>query len=195
MTIGSKSFWMLCFAVALMQTAALAKIVVDRQTLLKTGREIKMQVLPVDPRDIMRGDYVTLGYGLTPMTLTEAQIDGPLGSIARNSPAFVTLHQGSENTWTVGKVSATYPNAVSAGDVVLRGRVSQRWDGGTPGTVHLNVDFGIEKFFVPEGTGKPIEQQVRDKKTLALVSVGPDGEAALKGLIIDGERLEDPPLF
>ena len=55
--------------------------------------------------------------------------------------------------------------------------------------------FGIESYFVAEGTGKVLEDSVREKKIQALVAIGTDGSAALKGLVIDGQRHEDPPLF
>ena len=40
-----------------------------------------------------------------------------------------------------------------------------------------------------------MEASVRDKKIEALIAVDADGTAALKGLIIGGERHEDPPML
>jgi uncharacterized membrane-anchored protein len=55
--------------------------------------------------------------------------------------------------------------------------------------------YGIESYFVPEGTGRPLEQQVRDKKISAVLAVGRSGDVAIKALVIDGQRLaEEPPL-
>jgi uncharacterized membrane-anchored protein len=55
--------------------------------------------------------------------------------------------------------------------------------------------YGVETYFVPEGTGRALESKVRDHKIEAIVAVGADGQAALKGLVIDGERHVDPPLL
>jgi uncharacterized membrane-anchored protein len=55
--------------------------------------------------------------------------------------------------------------------------------------------YGIETYFVPEGTGRALESQVREHKIDAILAVGSDGTAALKGLVIDGERHVDPPLL
>ncbi len=59
----------------------------------------------------------------------------------------------------------------------------------------VNVRYGIENCFVPEGTGRALEDKVRAHKIEAIVAVAADGTAALKGLIVDGERHEDPPLL
>ena len=61
--------------VALAQTGVLASMVVDRTLLLKTGREITLPIVPVDPRDLFRGEYVRLGYDINTvpaMLLVEA---------------------------------------------------------------------------------------------------------------------------
>ena len=60
--------------------------------------------------------------------------------------------------------------------------LSRRTNGGLQGDVHYR-------------TGKPLEEKVREHKISTLLALGPDGTAAIKGLLIDGERHEDPPLF
>ena len=50
-------------------------MVIDRVRLLTSGREITLPIVPVDPRDLFRGEYVRLGYdiGSVPARL----LDGP----------------------------------------------------------------------------------------------------------------------
>ena len=45
---------------ALVQTGVLAGMVWNRTWLLATGREIVLPIVPVDPRDLFRGEYVEL---------------------------------------------------------------------------------------------------------------------------------------
>jgi uncharacterized membrane-anchored protein len=194
MTMNRKFLGLLA-AVALVQTAALGKIVYDRHTLIKTGREITMQVVPVDPRDIMRGDYVTLGYGISPMRRLGLAGATSLDGASRGDVVYVTIRPGTDNAWSPVAVAAGYPKDVPAGDAVLKGRIQYIWEEAVNADANLNVRFGIESYFIPEGTGKPIEEAVRDKKIQALVAIGSDGTAALKGLVIAGERHEAPPLF
>jgi uncharacterized membrane-anchored protein len=84
---------------------------------------------------------------------------------------------------------------VAPADIVLKGRVDRIWGARTDSGGTINMRYGIETYFVPEGTGRAIESQVREHKIDAIVAVGPDGSAALKGLVIDGERHVAPPLL
>ncbi len=196
---ANRTFFALLAAVALIQTALLGKIVWDRHTLLKTGREIVMQVVPVDPRDILRGEYVTLGYGISPMRRASLQGGATLDGASRGDAVFVTIRPGAESAWTPVAVATSYPKDVATGEAVLKGRVQYLWDEASNeasnADANLAVRFGIESYFVPEGSGKPIEEAVRDKKIQAIVVVGSDGTAALKGLVIGGQRHEAPAIF
>ena len=75
--------------VALAQTGVLASMVVDRTLLLKTGREIILPIVPVDPRDLFRGEYVRLGYDIN--TVPAMLLVGP--PPARNAAFYVTLEK------------------------------------------------------------------------------------------------------
>jgi uncharacterized membrane-anchored protein len=61
--------------------------------------------------------------------------------------------------------------------------------------VQVNVRYGIETYFLPEGTGRALETEVRGGKIDAIVAVDATGTAALKGVVIDGKRHVDPPLL
>jgi uncharacterized membrane-anchored protein len=200
MTSRYQTYFAWLGAVALVQTAVLGKIIWDRQSLLKTGREIVMQVQPVDPRDLFRGEYVTLGYGISPVVSTALSQSLSAAELRRGDPVFVTIRPDAEASWKAVAVSSVMPAAQPAGgpnggDVSLKGRIQSVWPGDTKDAVNFAVNFGIESYFVQEGRGKLLEQQVRDDKIQALVAVGPDGTAALKGLVIGGQRHEDPSLF
>ena len=65
----------------------------------------------------------------------------------------------------------------------------------TTGESSGNVHYGIESYFVPEGTGKDLEKMVADKKIAAVIAVGANGKAAIKALMIDGQRVVEEPLL
>ena len=92
-------------------------------------------------------------------------------------------------------MTADYPRDVAASDIVLQGRVKSIWRPENKSDVQLNIRYGIESYFVPEGTGKALETKVREHKIEAIVAVDASGSAALKGLVVDGERHVDPPLL
>jgi len=63
-----------------------------------------------------------------------------------------------------------------------------------PGVVTLYL--GIDRFHVNQTDALRIERVLREQnvdeaaRALAIVSIGRDGRARLKGLMVDGERLE-----
>lgn len=189
-----KYMWPALGLVALVQMGVLAKIVWDRYTLIQNGREIVMQVTPIDPRDIFRGDYVILAFPMSRMQYTGETFGALSHGLALSDAVYVTLTPGTDDAWSVVKVSDSYPKETAAGDAVLKGRVEWMDENAGP-NAWVQARFGIESYFVPEGTGKELEEKVRDKAVKAVIALGSDGTAALKGLVVGGERRIDPPLF
>lgn len=183
--------WIMIVAVAAIQTLALLYIVFDRVSLLASGREIVAEVIPVDPRDLFRGDYVTLNYTFT----RTGEVPVPDGT-RMGDTLYVTLKPGAEpNAWEIVSASDTFPKTVASGNVVLKGLanyVNPKTDT-RPATA--SIRYGIESYFVPEGTGKELEELVRAKKIATVIAVGSGGEAAIKALVIDGKRVVEEPLL
>lgn len=177
--------------VAALQTFVLGYIVFGRISLLTHGREVVAEVIPVDPRDFFRGDYVILGYEFTRVG------DIPVSeNVHAGDALYVTLKPGAgEGKWEIAQVAEVYPESVPADHVTLKGLVN--WvtakTATTPATA--NVRYGIESYFVPEGTGRVLEDQVRDHKISAVLAVGSRGDTAIKALIVDGKRIAEEPLL
>ena len=106
--------------------------------------------------------------------------------------AYVTLQQLPDATWAAVQVSARYPAKTESNQVVLRARPPQY---GSWSPTAVNVRYGIERYYVPEGTGGSLEKLAREKKLSAIVAVDARGNAAIKGLSTDGKRVYDEPLF
>jgi uncharacterized membrane-anchored protein len=177
--------------VALAQTGVLGAMVVDRVRLLSSGREITLPIVPVDPRDLFRGEYVRLGYevGRVPARL----LDGPRPR--HNAPFYVVLEKKPDGAWAPVKISSSRPTETSPDRIVLRGRSLFGWPPTTSPNAMVGVRYGIESYFVPEGDGKRLEALAREKRMAALIAVDARGNAAIKGLIIDGVLQYEEPLF
>ena len=193
MTTERRNLWVAIAAVALSQAAVLGWMIWDRVSLLANGREVVLEVVPVDPRSLFRGDYVILGYDISRFTL-------PPGTKPpkRNSPFYVTLKKGAGETWQAVAGGTERPQKVQPDEVVIEGRVDYTAQGSSdnkqqPAVVGLH--YGIESFFVPEGTGRELERLVGDKKISALIAIDSGGQAAIKGLMSDGQRVYDEPLL
>jgi uncharacterized membrane-anchored protein len=175
---------------ALAQTGVLAYMVIDRVTLLRSGREITLPIVPVDPQDFFRGEYVRLAYdvGTVPIRLLE----GP--SPRENEAFYVVLEKKPDGAWQAVKIARAMPQETSPDRIVLKARTTY-WP--TPDTVttSVRVRYGIESYFVPQGQGKKLEDLARQKKMATLVAVDTRGNAAIKGLTIDGVLQYEEPLF
>jgi uncharacterized membrane-anchored protein len=193
-TTSRKGLWLAVAAVAAVQTAALAFMVWSRVSLLSHGREIVMKVVPVDPRDLFRGEYVVLGYdGLTPLKPELARGGAGKASLYPGAAIYVTLAPDAEKGWVPVGFEASYPAQVEPGHAVFKGFVVDRfWS--TEGLGQpVNVRYGIESYFVPEGEGLKLEALVRERKIEAVIALGSDGTAALKGLLSDGKPISTQP--
>ncbi len=179
---------------ALVQVALVAFLVVDRVGILREGREVMLQTRPVDPRDFLRGDYVALGYDISTMP-AGALKDQPSGG--RQSSVFVKLAPNAEGFFQA--VSAhSEPVAVSASEVLIRGRVASGATCGRDGRRfcdQLQLRYGLERYFVPQGEGKEIEAARNQRKVTVVAAVTPAGRAAIKRLLLDGKPVYDEPLF
>lgn len=185
-----KNAWLALAVVAAAQSAVLGYMIYDRASLLRAGREVVLPVVPVDPRSLFQGDYVILGYDISRLktTLTEAT-----PQMAPGKPVFVTLSKGADGTWAQSAFGFEMPPALKPEDAVLQGRIAYAWLDG--GVINISASYGIEQYFVEEGTGKEIEEQVRDRKIAVLLAVDASGRAAIKALMADGEIRYREPLL
>lgn len=127
------------------------------------ARTVLLQVYPVDPRDLMRGDYVTLGYDFSRTSV----------SVEPGTTVYAPLVLDPDGRHARGPGLQAGPPP--SGTLYLRGTAVGPVGG----------RFGIEKFFVPEGQGKPYEEAVRTRQLWAEVTIAPDGEARLQRLVIE----------
>ena len=177
--------------VALAQTGVLAGMVIDRVRLLKMGREITLPIVPVDPRDLFKGEYVRLAYDASnvPMRLLE----GP--KPARNAAFYVVLEKKEGGAWQPVKASRSLPSETSPDRIVLKARPTWGWPDVWGTNASMRVRYGIESYYVAQGNGPQLEQLARDKKLAALIAVDSGGNAAIKGLVVDGQLQYEEPLF
>jgi hypothetical protein len=85
------------------------------------------------------------------------------------------------------------PVPVSGSEVLIRGHViNWRW---CSNCENLNIRYGLEKFFVPEGEGRELEQARNQGKLTVVAAVTPSGRSAIKRLLLDGKPVYDEPLF
>ena len=181
------------FAVAgFIQLALIAAMVIDRAGVLRDGKEITLQTRPVDPRDFLRGDYVILSYDISQIPADKLEKQGAQGTKDRDPVVFVKLALQPDGFHKA--VSAHFePVLVSGNEVLIRGRITNlRYCTSCP---TYFVNYGLEKFFVPEGEGRELEKARNQNKVTVVAAVTSSGRAAIKRLLLDGKPVYDEPLF
>jgi uncharacterized membrane-anchored protein len=180
------------FGVAiLLQCVLLVLMVADRMQILRDGREVTLQTQPVDPRDLLRGDYVVLRYDIS--QLPSGVLAGQ-PSAERNPIVFVKLAPNANGLYEAVSVHVE-PVPVTAPEILIRGRVSYSCGSGRTFCDKLTIKYGLESYFVPEGEGKKLEQARNQQKLRVVAAVLPSGRAAIKRLLLDGEPVYEEPLY
>ena len=158
------------------QLAILVAMIGLRAIPLVTGQTVLVRVVPVDPRDLFRGDYVTLSYDFNRPSggrIEGLNSAGGWGSgKSEGRPVYVTLVPDSDRVhWRADKYTLAKPD----GGLFLKGQMGR----------YGSLQFGIESYFVQEGTGLRYEQAIREHKLSAELAVTSSGQAALRSLRIE----------
>jgi uncharacterized membrane-anchored protein len=159
------------------QLAFLAAMGIPHASTVMRGETILLRVIPVDPRDLFRGDYVTLSYEISrvPDGGIDGMVPGRTGesdSEWRGRPVYVGLEPEEDGKhFRRTEVHFTPPPTGS----YIRGTLETPW----------RITFGLESYYVQEGKGKAYEEAIREHKLSAVVALAPDGSASLRDLLIE----------
>jgi uncharacterized membrane-anchored protein/uncharacterized membrane protein len=152
--------------IILLQGAWIGYQVYSNETLLQNGETVKLELRPVDPRSLLQGDYVELNYTISQLEDISVESNGPITIVLRKNAEGVHEYAGIYRFDGDWNTSYTRSN----GDILLNGKVTSSWGNGT------QVTYGIENFFIPEGTGLNIEGKIK----YAIVKVSDKGDAILE---------------
>lgn len=181
-------------AVAGLCAAILIGFVINEGAARASGQEVLMAVEGVDPRDLLSGHYVQIAF--------DRQLD-PAEQCPPTSTGWNwTALRARGDIYVVAGGASSRSEVEQVGPVSVRGNYSctpaslpdANGAMGAPGMIRLNI--GIDRYYVNQAEAQRIERALADqhnrgpKRVLAIVSVGRDGVARLKGLVIDGRRME-----
>jgi uncharacterized membrane-anchored protein len=161
-----------------LQGAWILGTVAMQERALRVGQLVLLETLPVDPRDLLRGDFVRLNYKISNLPRELFSEPRPAGEISPGTTVFVALVPAGTNEFYQVARASTEKFTPAANEVLLRGRVAQSWRNSS-GSVHL--EYGLEQYFVAEGTGNP-----RGKLTVQ-AAITRSGRARIKEVFVDGK--------
>jgi uncharacterized membrane-anchored protein len=159
-----------------LQSAWLLGTVAVQERALARGKIIRLETWSVDPNDPLRGDYLMLDYKISdvPLNLFSPPVkkDLPAGEVV-----YVALEPRGE--FYEAAQASTSRFEPSGNMILMKGRSSGRpWNSPTNA---IHVEYGLERFYVAEGTGHP------HGKLTAQVVVLSSGQASLTEVFIDGK--------
>jgi len=143
---------------------------------LQTGDEILLKTQPVDPRDLFRGDYVILRYDISTISTDSLSYQG--SDFKEDDKIYVLLNVDNQRIGTLANIDKSKPSE----GIFIEGTVKSVYNN------RLNIEYGIESYFVPEGKGREIERNLG--KIYTKVAVDDFGNAAIKSLVLDGKDID-----
>ena len=164
--------------VLLLQSTWILGTVFTQECALRVGQVIQLETQPVDPRDLLRGDYVRLSYKISDIPRERFFSPALAGELSSGTTVFVALVPCGTNQFYQVARASTGRFTPASNEVLVRGKAAASWQN-NGGSIH--VEYGIEQYFVAEGTGHP-----HGRLTVQAV-VTKSGRASLKDVFVDGK--------
>lgn len=185
-------------AVAALCAAALIGLVVSEGFAREGGQEITLPMAAVDPRALLSGHYVQLNF--------TSRVEAPESCPASGEWEWVALRP-QDNIYVAAGGALSREQAERVGPLPVKGTFTcspptpaQPGVDGQPAIEPmpgwLMLDLGVDRFHINQTDALRIEQVLRDQqadeetRAFAILSVGRDGRARLRALLIDGERFD-----
>ena len=162
---------LLCLVLGL-QVAWIFWTVATQEFGLARGETALLETRPVDPRDLLRGDYVILNYKISDLSrdLFQPRLTN---QVPPGTDVFVVLEPRGKFHEAV-HATLKRPD-VAAGQLVLRGTSAHSWRAGSA----VHIEYGLERYYVAEGKGNP------DGKLTVEIAVPRSGRAIIKQVFIN----------
>ncbi len=154
----------LLIAVVTAQVAILIGMIVLDGLPLMLGERVKLKVVPVDPRDIFRGDYVILDYEFGRFDPASSGDSAARLAFDPNAPESVGRDVYTSLAPAGDHYEATARSTKPPADgIYIHGKLSHDW--------RRRLDCGIEAYYVQQGEGQRLEQLIRQRRLMAEVAV------------------------
>lgn len=128
------------------------------------GASVLVKVAPVDPRDLLSGQFINLSY-----EFSRVNRDLVKGEMPAEGDAVWIVLAPKDRFHVPREMSRNRPSGVASNEVVIRGRVTGR----------DRVDCGVERCYVPEKTPTPDPRDIT-----VLLRVGGDHRARIERVFV-----------
>ena len=195
----NRASWAFALAI-LAQVVIVLAIPLPKAMTLATGTSIFIETRPIDPYDLLRGRYVTLGYLLEsesaiaeiPGYLAKPELETTFGQVPDRiyfimepgeSPSPEPSSTGSVVAWEAVEIKYRPPQELGDGQQVLAAQLVESTDS-------VWVDLELDSYFIPETIGDELEADIREhpEDTLVEVKVDRRGNSALVGVWVEDRQ-------
>lgn len=207
----SKQKVFLVIFVSLAQLFLIGGIYLTNYLIIDDAQEIRLQLEPVDPRDIFRGDYVILNYKIS--NLKSVYFFEDQSKLKAGDNIYVNLYLSNSGTFGNRKIpeafnssisktkpyQAEYSNSSGYRRIFIKGKIESATLVNNSSSLendpiisnynnnqyNLTIDYGINQLFIPEGTGRGVT--FNNKTSYGIIKLGKDGQARVDRLEVDGK--------
>jgi uncharacterized membrane-anchored protein len=201
-TFLSKSKIVLILLVLLVQISVVSGLYFTNFIIIDNSIEAKLKLVPVDPRDFFRGDYVVLNYEIS--RVKNVYYYGR--ELKQGDKVYVNLYQNNygskipELVFSNISENEPYYNENDPSSLFLKATVKyaykmpdqaiDQYGNSTNGQNNqyseIALDYGLEQLFIPEGAGKNLSLQ--NTNSFGIIKIDPKGNSRVDRLEIDGKN-------
>lgn len=175
-------------------TLALVGLVVREGMARAQGQEVRLEMAGYDPRSLLSGHYVQFQL----RSELPAGAPCPAGSNDFGQAAQWIALRGAGDHHVPSGAAASRAAAARLGALVVRGRLfcdgpEARSGERREGPTSVSIDLGVDRAHFDQRQAEALERALRARgedppPAFVVVSIGRDGRARLKGLIVGGRR-------
>ena len=169
--------------VVLAQVLWVVTTATTKEIAFESGHRVLLSTQPVDPRDLLRGDYLTLRFDVS--DVPRDKVRGEIPAAAGGKKIYVALIPAGKfyqiEFASFSKIPVTTERVVMSGTVDDRSGWTPNQSGDAAVKKPLPVLYGLERYYVAEGTGNP-----RGELT-AEVAVSARGEPLMRQVYVNGK--------
>ena len=146
------------------------------ENIFTKGEEVLLKIVPYDPRDFLRGDYVTLHYDIDNIELAADKRP----EVNYEKTAYVILKRDEKGHGTAKDIQYSKPKD----ELFIKGHIrSVRFNKKTRKALY-NMDYkNIDRYYLKEGSGRKLEKRLQKYGGYARIYIAPNGNARVKKII------------
>ncbi len=166
------------YIIAIVWSLITLGIVFYNESIFSHGETVLLKVRPFDPRDFLRGDYVSLQYDINRLTFS-----------AENSPkvnyhktAYVILEKDKDGHASAKGITYSKPED----KLFIKAQINSYMRDRKKKQATYYVDYkDIGRYYMKESTGLKLENKLRKNGGYAQVYIAPNGNARIKKIITE----------